>query len=63
MSNTCLGGQLARLDVRVLLQEALRRLPGLQMDKSTPFRHTPAPSTASRPRRFASIKSGPSELP
>lgn len=33
----CLGGDLARLEMRILLQEALRRLPGLQMDTSKPF--------------------------
>lgn len=34
----CLGGDLARLETRILLQEALRRLPGLYMDESKPFK-------------------------
>jgi cytochrome P450 len=33
----CLGGDLARLETRILLQEALRRLPDLRMDESKPF--------------------------
>lgn len=33
----CLGGDLARLESRILLQEALRRLPGLSMDENKPF--------------------------
>jgi cytochrome P450 len=34
----CLGGGLARLEMRILLQEALTRLPGLRMDESKPFK-------------------------
>lgn len=34
----CLGSELARLETRILLQEALRRLPGLRMDADRPFR-------------------------
>ncbi len=33
----CLGGELARLETRILLKEALRRLPDLRMDESKPF--------------------------
>lgn len=33
----CLGSELARLETKILLQEALRRLPGLRMDTSKPF--------------------------
>lgn len=33
----CLGGDLSRLETRILLQEALRRLPGLAMDETKPF--------------------------
>lgn len=33
----CLGADLARLEIRILLQEGLRRLPGLRLDKSKPF--------------------------
>src|SRR5262249_28582083 len=33
----CLGGDLARLETRILLQEALRLLPDLQMDETMPF--------------------------
>jgi cytochrome P450 len=33
----CLGADLARLETRILLQEALRRLPGLAMDEERPF--------------------------
>ena len=34
----CLGSELARLETKILLQEALRRLPGLSMDTTKPFR-------------------------
>jgi cytochrome P450 len=34
----CLGGDLAKLETRILLQEALRRLPGLAMDETKAFR-------------------------
>ncbi len=34
----CLGGDLARLETRILLQEALRCLPGLHMDETMPFK-------------------------
>jgi cytochrome P450 len=34
----CLGGDLARLETRILLLEALRLLPDLSMDESMPFR-------------------------
>ncbi len=34
----CPGSELARLETKILLQEALRRLPGLRMDTSKPFR-------------------------
>jgi cytochrome P450 len=45
----CLGGDLARLETRILLQEGLRRLPGLAMDEDKPF------------TRFAGIVDGVSE--
>jgi cytochrome P450 len=45
----CLGGDLARLETRIVLQEALRRLPGLAMDVDKPF------------VRFAGIVDGISE--
>ena len=34
----CLGAELARLETRILLEEALKRLPGLRMDANRPFR-------------------------
>lgn len=34
----CLGAELARLETRVALQEALRRLPGLRLDATKPFK-------------------------
>ena len=33
----CLGGDLSRLETRILLQEALHRLPGLDLDEEKPF--------------------------
>ena len=33
----CLGGDLSRLETRILLQETLRRLPGLELDTDRPF--------------------------
>jgi cytochrome P450 len=33
----CLGAELARLETRILLQEGLRRLPGLYLDETRPF--------------------------
>jgi cytochrome P450 len=33
----CLGAELARLETRILLQEGLRRLPGLYLDEAKPF--------------------------
>ena len=45
----CLGGGLARLEMRILLQEALDRLPGLDMDQGKPF------------KRYAGIVDGISE--
>jgi cytochrome P450 len=33
----CLGGDLSRLETRILLQEALRRLPGLKLRNDRPF--------------------------
>ena len=33
----CLGAELAKLETRVLLQEALTRLPGLALDREAPF--------------------------
>ena len=33
----CLGADLARLETRIVLEEALRRLPGLSMDEQKPF--------------------------
>lgn len=33
----CLGAELARLETRILLQEGLRRLPGLRLDETKPF--------------------------
>ena len=37
----CLGAELARLETKNLLTEALRRLPGLKMDPSRPFVRLP----------------------
>jgi cytochrome P450 len=45
----CLGADLARLETRILLEEALRRLPGLSMDAEKPF------------SRFAGIVDGVTE--
>jgi cytochrome P450 len=45
----CLGADLARLETRILLQEALRRLPDLSMDDEKPF------------RRFAGVVDGITE--
>jgi cytochrome P450 family 142 subfamily A polypeptide 1 len=36
----CLGKDLARLEMSIMLQEALRRLPGLAMDDSKPFKRS-----------------------
>jgi cytochrome P450 len=47
----CLGGDLARLETRMLLEEALRRLPGLALDETKPF------------TRFAGIVDGVTEAP
>jgi cytochrome P450 len=33
----CLGGDLSRLETRILLQETLRRLPGLELQADRPF--------------------------
>jgi cytochrome P450 len=33
----CLGGDLSRLETRILLQEAVRRLPGLSLQQDKPF--------------------------
>jgi cytochrome P450 len=33
----CLGGDLSRLETRILLQETLRRLPGLELQTDRPF--------------------------
>lgn len=33
----CLGGDLARMEMRILLQEGLHLLPGLELDRSRPF--------------------------
>jgi len=33
----CLGAELARLEIRIALQEGLRRLPGLRLDDTKPF--------------------------
>ena len=33
----CLGAELARLETRILLQEGLRRLPGLYLEETKPF--------------------------
>jgi len=33
----CLGGDLSRLETRILLEEALRRLPGLALQREKPF--------------------------
>lgn len=45
----CLGAELARLEMRIALEETLRRLPKLQMDDTKPF------------KRFAGIIDGVSE--
>jgi cytochrome P450 len=45
----CLGGDLSRLETRILLQEALRRLPGLSLCDDKPF------------MRFAGIVDGVTE--
>jgi hypothetical protein len=45
----CLGSQVARLETRILLQEALRRLPDLHMDDGKPF------------KRFAGVVDGVTE--
>jgi cytochrome P450 len=45
----CLGGDLSRLETRILLQEALRRLPGLSLCENKPF------------TRFAGIVDGVTE--
>jgi cytochrome P450 len=34
----CLGGELARVELRIVLDEALRRLPNLRLDEAKPFR-------------------------
>jgi cytochrome P450 len=47
----CLGGDLARLETRILIEEALRRLPGLELDETKPF------------ARFAGIVDGVTEAP
>ncbi|HEY7618266.1 MAG TPA: cytochrome P450, partial [Solirubrobacteraceae bacterium] len=47
----CLGADLARLETRILLEEALRRLPGLALDETKPF------------TRFAGIVDGVTEAP
>jgi cytochrome P450 len=46
----CLGGDLSRLETRVLLQETLRRLPGLELAVDRPF------------ERFAGIVDGVTEV-
>jgi cytochrome P450 len=45
----CLGGDLARLETRIALEEVLRCLPGLRMDETMPF------------KRFAGIVDGVTE--
>jgi cytochrome P450 len=47
----CLGGDLARLETRILIEEALHRLPGLELDETKPF------------ARFAGIVDGVTEAP
>ena len=55
----CLGGDLSRLETRILLQEALRRLPGLELATDRPFVRfaggsstgSPKPTSASTSRR------------
>lgn len=49
--HSCLGGQLARLETRIFLEETLRRLPGLQLDPDKPF------------RRFAGVVDGVTSAP
>jgi len=50
----CLGAELARLEMRIALEEALRTLPGLHLDTSEPFKRlaTFAPRVTQAPFRF-----------
>ena len=55
----CLGGDLSRLETRILLQEALRRLPGLSTPPTSRSSASPASSTGSPTPASSSISALP----